>query len=57
MNHNLNIPAQGALFFHSLRATVHRLDFGIITYHKVSYSDNHVSDNEFNVNYHGCNSF
>ncbi|HRX79110.1 MAG: sugar kinase [Planctomycetaceae bacterium] len=45
----LNIAQQGALDFVALGALVHRLDPGIIPFHKATECQIHVSGGEFNV--------
>jgi len=49
MSHGLNIPQKGALDFVSLGALIHRLDPGIIPFHKATECQIHVSGGEFNV--------
>ena len=49
MKHGLNIPPKGGLDFVSLGALVHRLDPGIIPFHKATECQIHVSGGEFNV--------
>jgi 2-dehydro-3-deoxygluconokinase len=49
MKHGLQIPAEGALDLVSLGALVHRLDPGIIPFHKAHQCAIHVSGGEFNV--------
>src|SRR5271167_28765 len=48
MKHGLKIREQGALDFVSLGALVHRLDPGIIPFHKATECRIHVSGGEFN---------
>ena len=48
MSHGLTIPATGALDFVSLGALVHRLDPGVVPFHKATRCDIHVSGGEFN---------
>jgi 2-dehydro-3-deoxygluconokinase len=45
----LNIPQRGGLDFVSLGALVHRLDPGIVPFHKAGECQIHVSGGEFNV--------
>jgi 2-dehydro-3-deoxygluconokinase len=49
MQRGLDISPAGALDFLSLGALVHRLDPGIIPFHKASHCEIHVSGGEFNV--------
>src|SRR6266436_4210042 len=49
MSNRLNIPAAGALDFLALGALVHRLDPGLVPFHKASECRIHVSGGEFNV--------
>ena len=49
MNANWNIPSTGALDLVSLGALVHRLDPGLIPFHKATQCQIHVSGGEFNV--------
>src|SRR6185295_5646708 len=49
MKYGLNIPPQGALDLVSLGALVHRLDPGVIPFHKATQCEIHVSGGEFNV--------
>ena len=49
MKHGLEIRPDGALDFVSLGALVHRLDPGIIPFHKANHCAIHVSGGEFNV--------
>lgn len=49
MKHGLNIRQEGALDLVSLGALVHRLDPGIIPFHKATECQIHVSGGEFNV--------
>jgi len=49
MSHGLNIRQDGALDFVSLGALIHRLDPGIIPFHKATECQIHVSGGEFNV--------
>jgi 2-dehydro-3-deoxygluconokinase len=49
MNYGLNIRQDGALDFASLGALVHRLDPGIIPFHKATQCLIHVSGGEYNV--------
>jgi 2-dehydro-3-deoxygluconokinase len=49
MKYGLNISAKGALDLVSLGALVHRLDPGIVPFHKASQCQIHVSGGEFNV--------
>jgi 2-dehydro-3-deoxygluconokinase len=49
MNHGLQIPEKGALDFLALGAVVHRLDSGVIPFHKASECKIHVSGGEYNV--------
>jgi 2-dehydro-3-deoxygluconokinase len=49
MNYGLTIRATGALDFVSVGALVHRLDPGIVPFHKASECKIHVSGGEFNV--------
>ena len=46
---SLNIPLSGALDLVSLGALVHRLDPGVIPFHKATECQIHVSGGEFNV--------
>jgi len=46
---SLNIPSTGALDLVSLGALVHRLDPGVIPFHKALECQIHVSGGEFNV--------
>ena len=46
---SLNIPPSGALDLVSLGALVHRLDPGVIPFHKATECQIHVSGGEFNV--------
>jgi len=48
MKYGLNIPASGALDFLSLGALVHRLDPGVVPFHKAAGVQIHVSGGEFN---------
>jgi 2-dehydro-3-deoxygluconokinase len=48
MKYGLTIPKQGALDFVSIGALVHRLDPGIIPFHKATECAIHVSGGEFN---------
>src|SRR5471030_1243228 len=48
MKYGLKIPERGALDFVSLGALVHRLDPGIIPFHKATECRIHVSGGEFN---------
>jgi 2-dehydro-3-deoxygluconokinase len=48
MNYGLKIPERGVLDFVSLGALVHRLDPGIIPFHKATECRIHVSGGEFN---------
>jgi 2-dehydro-3-deoxygluconokinase len=45
----LNIPSKGALDFLSLGALVHRLDTGVVPFHKAQGCAIHVSGGEFNT--------
>lgn len=49
MNYGLNIREGGALDFVSLGALVHRLDPGIVPFHKARECQIHVSGGEYNV--------
>src|SRR3974390_1435989 len=49
MNYGLDISAKGALDLVSLGALVHRLDPGIVPFHKANQCQIHVSGGEFNV--------
>lgn len=49
MKHGLNIRQESALDLVSLGALVHRLDPGIIPFHKATEYQIHVSGGEFNV--------
>jgi len=49
MKHGLNILPQGGLDLVSLGALVHRLDPGIVPFHKATECKIHVSGGEFNV--------
>src|SRR3990170_2452298 len=49
MNYGLNIRQEGALDFLSLGALIHRLDPGIVPFHKATECQIHVSGGEFNV--------
>ncbi|MFO0964097.1 MAG: sugar kinase [Gemmataceae bacterium] len=49
MQHTLNIPAKADLDFVSLGALIHRLDPGIVPFHKATQCQIHVSGGEFNV--------
>src|SRR5438132_4712184 len=49
MPNPLNIPKGGALDLLSLGARVHRLDPGIVPFHKATRCQVHVSGGEFNV--------
>ncbi len=49
MPYGLTIPSQGALDFLALGALVHRLDPGVIPFHKASACQIHVSGGEYNV--------
>jgi 2-dehydro-3-deoxygluconokinase len=48
MKYGLKIPERGALDFVSLGALIHRLDPGIIPFHKATECRIHVSGGEFN---------
>ncbi|HXM45751.1 MAG TPA: sugar kinase [Bryobacteraceae bacterium] len=48
MSHSLHIPPAGALDLLSLGALIHRLDPGIIPFHKAAECRIHVSGGEFN---------
>ena len=49
MKHGLNIRQEGALDLVSLGALIHRLDPGIVPFHKATQCQIHVSGGEFNV--------
>jgi 2-dehydro-3-deoxygluconokinase len=49
VNHVLNVPAAGALDFLSLGALVHRLDTGVVPFHKAQGCAIHVSGGEYNT--------
>src|SRR5262245_59639614 len=49
MSIGLNIPKDGALDFLSLGALVHRLDPGVVPFHKAQELAIHVSGGEYNV--------
>ena len=49
MNYGLNIRSSAALDFLSIGALVHRLDPGIVPFHKANQCSIHVSGGEFNV--------
>jgi 2-dehydro-3-deoxygluconokinase len=49
MNRALSIPSAGALDFLALGALVHRLDPGIVPFHKAQSCTIHVSGGEFNT--------
>lgn len=49
MKYGLNLRADGALDFLSLGALIHRLDTGVVPFHKATHCDIHVSGGEFNV--------
>ena len=49
MSRAMNIPAQGALDFLSLGALVHRLDPGVVPFHKAQTCSIHVSGGEYNT--------
>lgn len=49
MNYGLNILPAGALDFVSVGALVHRLDPGVVPFHKATECKIHVSGGEFNV--------
>lgn len=48
MNHGLSIPRGGALDFLALGALVHRLDPGVVPFHKATSCQIHVSGGEYN---------
>ncbi len=49
MKYGLDIPAEGSVDLLSLGALIHRLDPGIIPFHKANECKIHVSGGEFNV--------
>src|ERR1041385_5863017 len=49
MKYGLNVPQKENLDFLSLGAMVHRLDPGVIPFHKATECQIHVSGGEFNV--------
>ena len=49
MSHGLNIPRKGALDLLALGALVHRLDPGVVPFHKAQTCAIHVSGGEYNV--------
>jgi 2-dehydro-3-deoxygluconokinase len=49
MSHGLNIRSEGSLDLVSLGGLVHRLDPGVIPFHKATHCQIHVSGGEFNV--------
>jgi 2-dehydro-3-deoxygluconokinase len=49
MSHDLTMPAAGALDFLALGALVHRLDPGLVPFHKARDLTIHVSGGEFNT--------
>jgi 2-dehydro-3-deoxygluconokinase len=49
MTHDLSVPKAGALDFLSLGALVHRLDTGVVPFHKAQSCAIHVSGGEYNT--------